>query len=560
MLKNTKILLIPLGMLCALMSDFVIVPQALAQSPVADTQQGIMIAMLNAVAILNSASFILIKILGSLADPSALNLDKSVFLIRLWRISRDIMNLIFIVMLLAGAIMTIIFAKQDLVKQHIVKFIFAVVLVNFSWFFPRVILDVANVTTATIYSLPSLIDSECQWKDKSGTPHSCAVVENVLFPGEERTKPCNGIAPSDAAGGTSPYQDMMDFTILKVCLDPLNSDTNTAYGIINGLAVNHGRMMYLSVVAPSQPGGGIGDNGKQILMASFMYAFITFLHVLLVFPLAALSVAMIVRIPILWLTIAFMPLMFIGFIIGEKFIRINTMTIFTKHFMTAAFLPALVAVPFSIGFIIENELVKGGIPTPPSLADEFPLIAQVNDWGTMIWVIMAFGIMWIGSFWAMKSDDIYAKFTEPIHQVGNSFLKLPLHIPLPADVDGKNGIEKGEGYRIADLGMLRRPEALSSMLTGKSPFGGGTATNPIVNDTKSGDSLKKFANDKTMPELEKKLLEDIRNALRSMKKDENSRSAAMDLIKAMDSGQKLGIDAAAMTRIESDIHNKFTAK
>src|SRR3990167_3458282 len=110
------------------------------------------------------------------------------------------MNIIFAIMLLAGAILTIVFGKQEVVKQHLVKFILAVILVNFSWFFPRVIFDIANVTTATIYGLPNLVNSKCKWIDKNGTPKNCVVVTDILFFEDATTGPCpTSIPPSDPA-------------------------------------------------------------------------------------------------------------------------------------------------------------------------------------------------------------------------------------------------------------------------------------------------------------------------------------------------------------------------
>ncbi|MEK7137508.1 MAG: hypothetical protein AAB853_04465, partial [Patescibacteria group bacterium] len=77
----------------------------------------------------------------------------------LWLLSRNITNAIFAFILLAGGIYLILNAGGEgisKIKQMAPKFVLAVILVNFSWFFPRVIIDAANVMSAVIYQLPSL--------------------------------------------------------------------------------------------------------------------------------------------------------------------------------------------------------------------------------------------------------------------------------------------------------------------------------------------------------------------------------------------------------------------
>ena len=409
------------------------IPSAFAQDKVVtDTQGGIMGGLLFAVGTLNFLAFFCLKLLSYLVDPDTIfGVSGNVnMMLRLWQISRDIMNILFAIMLLAGAILTIVFGKQEVVKQHLVKFILAVILVNFSWFFPRVIFDIANVTTATIYGLPNLVNSECQWIDKDGNPQNCVVVTDILFFEDATTGTC----PEPA----EPPLEMMP--IMKVCLAALVSPgANTGFGILNGIVVNHGRLNYLGVIAGSPPAGGTGGTIAETLRFVIILVMVTFMHLMLVFPLIAMTAVMIIRIPILWLTVSFMPFMFIGFVIGDKFIKVNSMEIFTKHFITAAFLPAIIAMPLSIGYIMLNEVARLSptIAPPAGLAGKVSFFPQAQNWWQVIWILLAFMIMWVGSRWAMKRDEIYSRFTEPIFNVGNSFLKLPVTTPfIPHDTTG----------------------------------------------------------------------------------------------------------------------------
>lgn len=470
---HTKIMgaIVGVLLLCLTLKEPVLlIPEAYAQTGVVpDTNGGIMGMLLFAIAILNFLAFLLLKFLSFLIDPLTIfgvNGSGDKILLRLWQISRDIMNLLFAMMLLAGAIITIVFGKQEIVKQHIAKFLLAVVLVNFSWFFPRVIMDLANVTTATIYGLPNLVGSQCQWIDENGSGNPCVVITDILFAENITTGTC----PTPAVGPPIPPMDIG--SVMRICLARLDNTTNNGFGIINGLVANHGRLLYLGVITGSPPSGGLGGTAAGGARFMIILAMVTFLHMMLVFPLAALTMVMIIRIPILWLTVAFMPFMFIGFVIGDKFIKVNSMEIFTKHFITAAFLPALVAIPFSVGYIMLNEVAAISISDPSSipagLSGKIPFFSQAQNWWQAIWILLAFMVMWMGSRFAMKRDEIYSKFTEPIFNVGNSFLKLPLAIPIPVGKDEHGNIKK---QSLSDIGRnLQSNTGLATQFGLRDPF------------------------------------------------------------------------------------------
>src|SRR3989338_1835826 len=497
--SKTKILSAATGFLLSLIcmshGEWLLIPHAWAQSSgvIPDTQGGIMGTLLFGVGILNFLAFFLLKLLSYLVDPDTISgvtggSDKMI--LQLWQISRDVMNLIFAMLLLIGAIMTIVFGKQEIVKQHLVKFLLSVILVNFSWFFPRVVIDLANVTTATIYGLPNLVNSQCKWIDKDGTPKDCVVVTDILFFEDVATGTC----PTLPAGPPAPAPLEMG-SIMKVCLAPLisgSTGTNNGFGIINGLVANHGRLIYLGVIAGSPPAGGAGGTVTEGLRFIIILTTVLFLHVMLVFPLAALTMAMIIRIPILWLTISFMPFMFIGFIVGDNFIKVNSMEIFTKHFITAAFLPAIVAIPFSIGYIMLNAVATMPISqVPSSLTGKVAFFPQAQNWWQVIWILLSFMIIWMGSRAAMKRDEIYSKFTEPIFNVGNSFMKLPLTLPLiPHDTQGGKS-------SISDISsMAQNPRALGMAVAGKNPFDkpktGGAAAQASAKDPNVLSALNKI--------------------------------------------------------------------
>ncbi|MBI5415001.1 hypothetical protein HZA38_05840 [Candidatus Peregrinibacteria bacterium] len=76
-----------------------------------------------------------------------------------WLMIRDLVNYVFILILLGIAFMSVFGAAKPEnnnfeIKKLLPKFIIALIAVNFTWFGAQVILDVANVTTHIVYAIP----------------------------------------------------------------------------------------------------------------------------------------------------------------------------------------------------------------------------------------------------------------------------------------------------------------------------------------------------------------------------------------------------------------------
>ncbi|MCK5021365.1 MAG: hypothetical protein KAS32_30415, partial [Candidatus Peribacteraceae bacterium] len=305
-------------------------------------------------------------------------------ILTIWQLSRDIMNTIFAFMLIAGAMVTVITAKQDYLKKYAIKFFLGIILVNFSWFFPRVILDVSHVLTANIYQIPSIIGTECKVRNASGKMIDCIYPTSVRF------------FQNDT------FKDTGDYTCPNpyVCYIPstLDNNTNISSGILAGLIMNHARLPELDKVMASSNStnsqnnlGWIKSLIESIIRSGMQLLIVIYITLIMI----GMTIALLIRVPILWMTMGFMPLMFLGFVIGDLMPKFNTMEIF-KHFVKAAFLPAVLAMPLSIGYIIINALAFS--PAPPSAAilenSTGPLLAGVNDLWQFLWLLLTVVVMW----------------------------------------------------------------------------------------------------------------------------------------------------------------------
>ncbi len=391
--------------------------------------------------------FIILQFLGYLLQADFFNNPIMMgSLNSIWVLSRDIMNIIFALMLIGVSFYVIITGKTDKAKEKIVNFVVAVILVNFSWFFPRVIMDIANILTATVYTIPNILGQgfTCKTLDENG-PVDCRVVTNaIIFPSPEKMTEFCPVRVIEGPG------------IWCTCVDGIEchkTDTyanaqNTmapAHAMINGLAVSFARITVLATIPTSTIGRGGAPplNDTQAAMVSLeiamsvMLAFAIQLAVIL--PLLGLAVGLFIRIVILWVTTAFMPFSFLGYVINGK-LGTNIFEFETdiwKEFLNAAFLPVTIAIPFVIGFIMLSAVAT--VPAPPGLSESLtigvPILSGVKTWWQLLWTMAAVGIIWTGAFAALSKSKIIGKFTDKIKGVGESVFgsiaKIPLLVPLP---------------------------------------------------------------------------------------------------------------------------------
>ncbi|MEI8230305.1 MAG: hypothetical protein WCG83_04140 [Candidatus Peregrinibacteria bacterium] len=446
-------------------------------------------------AIFQFVIYLCLYLLSALLDPNFLDLDTTkdhmgAVLLSVWQISRNITNVILALMLIVGAIVTVVQASGNFITTHARNFIIAVIMVNFSWFFPRVIIDAANVLTATIYALPSQIQmAPCMDFDVKGekTQESCkAIIEYAFF-----KKP-------EGNDWTCPlFQDIIADPIVCVRTAPLDAAANQPSAILGGLVFNHARLQYFArlvkpEVNPADPANESADYFK-LFTFTLLSCLTIFFSGALAFPLMAMVVALLVRFTIIWLTICFMPFMFIGLVAaGTPLVSMfDPMKEIFYKFVKAAFLPVVIAIPISVGFILLNaasSISPSALPLAQQMLRQstgIPILAGVANLNQLFWVIMAITFVWKGSFMAFKIDETYDGIGKAFQGSGASigkFLgKLPLLAPLP--------LPSGGGMNLLDLGnKIAHP---NETLLSNNKFGLGksdTASQPtqqIVNSVTS---------------------------------------------------------------------------
>jgi len=363
-------------------------------------------------------------------------------LFKIWKLSRDIMNIIFAVALIGVSFYVIITAKTDMIKEKLAHFVIAVILVNFSWFFPRVIIDVANVLTATVYSIPHMMTTggTCMMLAPEGGTTPCKVVSAIIiFPTkDEMDNWCFVHSGTKANDPACPCIDGLECHVLED-YETAKKKMKPTHAMINGMAVSFVKITELATVPTGSipPGTGTADAIKTSLRIglSIMLAFLV--QIAVVLPLIGMAIGFLIRIIILWMTTAFMPFAFLGYIKSGKLgtSEFGFEIDIWKEFITAAFLPATVGIPLVVGFIMLTTAAQ--IPAPSGMSFDLgvPMISGVTSWWAMLWVFAAIGIIWKGCFAALSKSKIIGNFTEKLRATGESvaggIARLPLLTPIP---------------------------------------------------------------------------------------------------------------------------------
>jgi len=381
---------------------------------------------------LNTLTWILFMFLDILIRPETVFGPQKEFLPmiqKLWVLSRNTVNVAMVFVLLFGAITTIVTADLEKIRTQVPKFVVTLILVNFSWFIPRVLYDVSTVLSTMVFNIPSQVgNGQC----KMGT-EDCIVVSKVLFFEDtaDAANLCN--ASSDFA---TPKPILPG--IVTICTLPYSADEHTLRPLVNALMVNYGNMRNLAQV----PRGKVGAKDMGAIVRFLIRMSIVFvMHVAIAFPLLALVIAFAVRIPMLWLTMAFMPFVALTFVVPQiSSMGFDPKKTILENFLFAAFLPALIGLPFAIGFIIMNSGVEfQNLPDTEALTG-------FKDTNQLIWMIMAMGIIWMGVFMILKKNTIMAGFSGSIESAGKGLGKfaaqVPLSVPILPAPGGKPGDPK----------------------------------------------------------------------------------------------------------------------
>ncbi len=431
-----------------------------------------------AISSLNFLAWFLFYVLDIIMDPqwifdlktSGADGNLMGMLREIWQLCRDLVNMAMAILLIYEAIVMIVKADGTKVKELLPKFVLALVAVNFSWFIPRAIFDASQILTYTVYQIPNMIGMDgCTMPVSASDPTTrrpCEIASKFAFfsDTDQMVLVGSGFYRNDAEGGSTGWRCPLE-KVLCVQMREYTPEANLSARskVLNGLIINYARLRNLIYITDVRPptGGPIGATGGEVFARSAGYLIKLFIaviiHIALVFPLLAMVAGFAIRIPILWVTIALMPLVAIGFVMGDKLGEFNPMKVIWEQFLSAVFLPVKVALPFVIGFVLLNA---GSTAAPPSgdafagLSRPIAIFSEIRDFWQMLWMVIALGIIWKYSFEILKKDPLMGHFAQGIQDMGKNLGSLAAKIPMSAPVIPW-GADRTSLTRIMRAGNLR---------------------------------------------------------------------------------------------------------
>ncbi len=382
-------------------------------------------------------------------------------LLQVWVQMRNIVNIGFVIILLGVALFNVLAIKPDseyAIKTFLPKFAIALIAVNFSYIGMKVILDVTNVATTAVFTLPSTISTgvnpeilecedqkaeNCTVKDKEMVKKICTAYYGnekefeQRFSKEEAGKKENILCSLE--GGSYTLQDAGKKFFARY--NSRNAGLVMAIQFMNVLDVDK-----VSAAA-----------SKDLSSLAFNLLFSVILYVVYGAAYIALFVVLLARLVALWLFIALSPFIALALVIPNLIPSAGGEL--QNKFFKNAFAPFLMGVPLTIGYLILDAFKNAGTENDISLSTAFNMVkveaSGISDLQSMIIAFAAVAVVWVGVF-AAAEGTIAERFTagikEKVGAMGRGATNLLKLVPIiPSGPGGK-----GESYKQA-MGRIRQP-------------------------------------------------------------------------------------------------------
>jgi hypothetical protein len=422
----------------------------------------------------------------------------------IWVISRNIVNVIFVLILLYLAVMQIFGSdeKSDL-KKILPKFAIMLIAVNFSWLGSKLIVDVANVATNVVFAIPNgvkglvtlptaktmkceispngekIINDSCMpasiwWvgdatktinmsaKDcENGSKYTTTLADGKTIATYGAVKDGYGKAYKDTFSVTNDANGVANVNENVTQTDPTSPYYQTTTFCWNDLDIgkfdssNAAYQLTYSMARVQNLGISQSDSLPKLAIGTI---FALFIKVVYLCAFAGLFIALVVRMAMLWILVAFSPfivlMMFSDIKILEKISggeikKYLSLDAFTKW----AFAPVQIAAIWTVGYIM---ITTGQTATSDIFArldsvgtvsgkvfQVSSIFMGMNSLQEMIWLIMTIGIIWMGTFSVLGGLDISKGATEWINKqgkaVGGLISSSPTWAPIIPTIDPGTG-------------------------------------------------------------------------------------------------------------------------
>jgi len=378
-------------------------------------------------------------------------------LLDIWVHIRNFVNIGFVVVLLGIAIYNVSGMADDnyALKAFLPKFAVALILVNFSFMAVKVLVDVTNVVTVAIFTLPSSIGETI-----TGTDTKLAIGDTP----EVHDKIC-----SNMYGGVENLTKQQKKIILQSDIEkkfyckPTSGDPKklefttkgkdffkrfTANNASLVLAVQMMNVIDADKVSTSlQNGKGIADLGFNLLFSVVLYLVYGSAYV-------ALFVVLLVRLVVLWMFIPLSPVMAFTWVMPN--LLGDSGGSLKEKFIDHLIVPIKIAIPMTLGYLILESFRKISFTNDTvstfvqSAADMKLPVSGLSDIQSMVIAFAAVAVVWIGVFEAADKTlaaGVTNWIKDKVSGLGRAAVSVTKYTPL---------IPTGKGSGKASLATMGR--------------------------------------------------------------------------------------------------------
>ncbi len=406
----------------------------------------------------------------------------------IWTVSRNIVNIIFVLILLVLALREIFDIKGGAeggkLKDYLIKFTLLLVAVNFSWLATKVVLDAANVATNIVFSIPMGVartdlnieyepcvvvsDQETEgqclptafWYPYGSDPgnfeyrvgEGAVVKEGAVIESCNKDEIREGY--DDAYFLVEGVEDVTEDSVGEDRTSPYWNKSITCWGNMNLLKYNrNGSVVYLTY-GMARIQNLIKSSGGTLAQISVGTIMSLLLQGAYTVTLLALFIALIIRMAVLWIFVAFSPFLVL-MLFSEKF-KIAGDKIGIAQFIKWAFVPVKVGAVFTVVFLMISAGQSAGYVTGKtwdtlnetgtvtnSVIGFSSLISGMDSMTQFIWLLVVLGVLWVGVFSVLGDMPIVGQITNTIDSLGKRagtwMAKTPYWAPAVPIYDHKTG-------------------------------------------------------------------------------------------------------------------------
>lgn len=353
-----------------------------------------------------------ILMIGSLLDNDLIfGGEMGERLLGVWVQIRNLVNIIFVLVLLAIAIYNVLPGVGEEaggmslgLKTALPKFVLALIAVNFSFIAAKVVLDFTNVVTGAVFALPTIAVDEGNLSTQIKT--TICGTESGEVP--MRSLWCEQNDLNERGKAFFSKLDRQNITI--------------AY------AVRFGRAANLKFVK-----GGL----KDLTQLAFNIIFNLVLYVVYAVSHIVLFIVLLFRVVVLWVGVVLSPLIALGIVLPSMEDLSGGAGKIKEQFVKNAIAPIKIGLVMSVGYIMldgfqADKTIHGGILSGSTLVaiDPNALPTDINDLQQLMIAVAVVVIIWVGVFSAAEgtaAEGITGFIKTHMQDLGTWVAKLPTY-------------------------------------------------------------------------------------------------------------------------------------